>query len=361
MIELAQRSIGEINARLERIDREAASLRALRSAWEHYLGLDEPIEQPSADPSIARQSGEVSASPVSGRVDPPAVSRSAAVSSPPGDGSPATHEDGRSARAKPDAKAVQRSRNRVDRHRPSSPIDQPELARDPLVGAPEGGEQSAPVSQPGSGRIRAGTADPMGTPTPAPYACSCGRTFSRPQGLGRHRRWEGHDLGEVQTAMVECPDCGEEVRANGLGSHQRKHKPGYRPAVQPTPAGTLATCPECEKVVKAMGLGTHRRQAHSVGRPTPLVQPSKDPGPIETERVDREPWVPGPVNTGSNDGPQIKNGKERWLCNRCRSEFPDRASRDEHAATHPPDDPGITVGRDPFAHRPLGASGTQIA
>jgi endogenous inhibitor of DNA gyrase (YacG/DUF329 family) len=306
VIDHARASIAFIDERLARINAERESLALLRDAWHHYIALQDGLVAVTDQPEQG--------------LGPAQAHAPAAIPSPPGDGSPATHQPG-------SARVGQRERRQRGRRAPAT--------------------MAAPSTS---------SSDPVGTPAPASYTCSCGRSFSRPQGLGRHRRWEGHDLAEVQAAMVDCPDCGEQVRANGLGSHQRKHKPGYTPAVQPTPAGTLATCPECEKEVKAMGLGTHRRQAHGIGRPTLLVQPEKSPEP----EPPREPWVPTPVGTGASDGPEVRNGKQRWLCNRCRAEFLDRAKRDEHAATHPADDPGITVGRDPFARRQIGA-GVPIA
>ena len=78
------------------------------------------------------------------------------------------------------------------------------------------------------------------------------------------------------TASGQCPECGAQVKPQGLGTHRRvRHGVTGRNGHAPAPATTR--CPECQKEVKTGGLGTHRRQAHGRGRRTTLVHPSTLP------------------------------------------------------------------------------------
>lgn len=176
----------------------------------------------------------------------------------------------------------------------------------------------------------------------------------------------------VSPTSVICPDCGDQVMAQGLGSHQRKHKPGYEPYERPSrsiagpdgliecpdcherlkPQGIgthrrmrhgltgraerpraplMSVCPDCDREVKTSGLGTHRRQAH--GRRTTLVEHFAEPPADEAPAPPRRPAA------------------ESFLCERCSQSFPTREARDEHQATHPaPVEPRI-VGRNPTTQR----------
>jgi hypothetical protein len=165
----------------------------------------------------------------------------------------------------------------------------------------------APESQPGSGRTdREGTpAGSEGNPTPA-----SSRSIAGPDG------------------KVECPDCHDRLKPQGIGTHRRvKH--GLTGRASRTPAPETTACPECGKEVKTGGLGTHRRQKHGRGRRTTLVKPEPE----------RPPW------------------RESFLCARCPDAFANRQSRDEHQATHPPiPDVGPIRGRPEF-QPPLARTG----
>ncbi len=120
-------------------------------------------------------------------------------------------------------------------------------------------------------------------PAPAPeLSCStCGKVgFADARGLAAHRR--SHEI-------VTCPDCGQEVKANGLGPHKRSHRqpdrapaPGARlPAAQPAPTpapvaridpNAEVDCPDCGTWVKGRGLGRHRamhRRAAELAKAAP--------------------------------------------------------------------------------------------
>lgn len=146
------------------------------------------------------------------------------------------------------------------------------------------------------------------------------------------------------------------------------------PDASPAPA-PLVACPDCGKEVRSQGLGTHRRQAHSA-RATTLTQGpvAVDPpksgdgrridqdcpngcgrhfawkpalashlkhctGPGEAEEPVQLPvaesWTPRPEAIGSS-GPVQYGSRQRWLCDRCSAPFPSQDSRDRHQATHPP-------------------------
>lgn len=154
-----------------------------------------------------------------------------------------------------------------------------------------------------------------------------------------------------------------------------------RPARVKRAADSLVECPTCGKELRAIGLGTHRRKAHGYRRgddqqaapmPPEAEASDVDPDP-EPEPEPREPWVPQPEGVGSPAGMVLHGGKERWLCGRgdCQAFFNTRDARDRHQATHPPIPDVAPAGagvRRPVVDRalhpgagipPSGANGTQ--
>lgn len=101
--------------------------------------------------------------------------------------------------------------------------------------------------------------DPPAEPAedkPAIWSCpGCDHApFPTLKGLKAHRR--SHE-------EVECPTCGKQVRANGLGPHMAKHrrdagKPKTPPKSPPVARDAEVLCDECGRTVKASGLGNHR-------------------------------------------------------------------------------------------------------
>ena len=144
--------------------------------------------------------------------------------------------------------------------------------------------------------------------------------------------------------------------------------PPTSPPSAPRPQ-LLVECPDCGTQVKQQGLGTHRRWAHGhaapskreradekgtflcpkgCGRPFDYLQNAQrhakdcDGAPITAVIADEagQPagaWQPQPE--GSVASRQIVGSKERWLCNRCSAPFNTEESRDRHQATHPAIEP----------------------
>jgi hypothetical protein len=236
MIDLAGRSLAEIDDRLARIESERASLLVLRDAWHRYLELDDSsIEQP--------EGGGV----------PPVVE-------PPAGDSPGS------------ARSGQGQRRRNGRRAPAA---------------------AAAPSTSSSGSV--------GTPTPAslPPIRATGQQEAAQQRVARQRA----------AGPYVCGDCGRD------------------------------NFPLPQNVMR------HRSSAHPGSSTPPTPKPR---------------WHPEPVGIGA-DNVEIKNGKERWLCNRCPLGFPDREARDLHQETHPPiPDAGDPVGSNPLTRHRLPA-GVPIA
>jgi hypothetical protein len=144
------------------------------------------------------------------------------------------------------------------------------------------GQRPAPVSPPAAGQ---GPPEPSPSPvTPAP-------------------------------GTVDCPTCGEPVKPQGLGSHQRKHKPGYVPPERAsralaTDADGKVQCPDCPARMVPAGIGPHRRARHGVT------------GGRHVAKADH----PSPRNDTSDGQPQVN----QWLCGRCPRTFLTEEMRRAH-------------------------------
>ena len=117
--------------------------------------------------------------------------------------------------------------------------------------------------------------------------------------------------------LVRCPEpaCGEQVKAQGLGSHMRKHKPGYQPAqrasrAMETAADGKVQCELCDARMLPAGIGPHRRAKHGIhgGRHEPKTA-----------------WQPKP------EGAEVSEpGSSTWLCGRCPGRFTTAELRKAH-------------------------------
>ena len=120
--------------------------------------------------------------------------------------------------------------------------------------AAEGADGTSPeAEQPTAGQ---------GAPPASPSSATVPAAVSPPPGDGS----------PATSLTVVCPECQEQLKPQGIGTHRRiKHGVTGRAASEP--ARLMSACPECGKEVKTVGMGTHRRQAHGRGRQTVLVKP----------------------------------------------------------------------------------------
>ena len=141
---------------------------------------------------------------------------------------------------------------------------------------------------------RASVASPPGdTPDPAPTEATAGLSDAKPDTTASERSSVRVEPAPDASApeLVACPDCGDRVKARGLGVH-RRHRHGHRAGAEASPA--------------------------------------PEPEPVDTVSA----WTPKPE--GVTPDSIIKGGKERWLCNRCTAFFNSAEGRDKHQATHSP-------------------------
>jgi hypothetical protein len=143
-----------------------------------------------------------------------------------------------------------------------------------------------------------------------PYSCDgCGREFSRPQGVGRHR-----------------PFCSGARGPDGGGRGEAAEEQLASPSVRGGQARSKATRPErersyaerqkrlvCEDCGRELGspqaYATHREERHPADHSRPTPAPAPEPARLS---------------------------KHKYVCSRCPAEFLSRAGRDEHQAGHPP-------------------------
>lgn len=101
----------------------------------------------------------------------------------------------------------------------------------------------------------------------------------------------------VALGRIDCPECGENVRARGLGVHRAKSK-RHAEAISAKASQATSAAPTFE---------------------APVV-------PFETKPV----WQPRPVATGGEIPPPPDDAKRSYPCNRCSTPFPTREARDTH-------------------------------
>lgn len=206
-------------------------------------------------------------------------------------------------------------------------------------------EVPVPVSQPSAGPEDPGqsgatapVSGPAGLPA-APFTCdACGTSFTTSQGLGRHRSWRHRERFEPKriddrphhNARRPSPGVDPIARADAAEggptaelARARPPKPRPQTATPATRHGRVQ-CTTCKDwFVSAETLAAHRERSHAATN--------------------------------------AHGGGESWLCHACAETFATREARDLHALTHPQPAPDLSVGRDPFAQRPVGAGGVQIA
>lgn len=154
-------------------------------------------------------------------------------------------------------------------------------------------------------------------------------------------------------AVIEQPGQGE----RDIRPQPSEARAEPTPATTPVPASPVVDCPECGREVKRQGLGIHLSKAHGIAG-----------GAVKTKR--REPALAGgrgkapPVLPGSpSEAPQpvTRNGRESFLCSRCPESFATRELQLAHMAKGHAADPGNglkPIGRDPLANR--GGAGTAV-
>ena len=202
------------------------------------------------------------------------------------------------------------------------------------------------IDQPGSDRVAtedttstsATPAAGQGLPSPSPAIQTPDPEVRHSSGPATARTASSPPGGSSAPApRVACPQCGDKVKAQGLGSHQRKHKAGYQPYERPSRAlergedGRLQ-CPDCPARMLPQGMGPHRRARHgATGGRSHRAKPA-------------EAWTPKP----ETEVTPPSNGKASWLCGRCPGKFSSEAKRQEHydATGHgsPEPLPGRAVG-----------------